>query len=89
MDQLEKGIREIASEMKLILGDKFSEDDYYQLVHSTYVSMRERYAEDMELMKPEAIIQVLRQQIGELVRMRRAPKLLAKRQNVSPPTSEK
>jgi hypothetical protein len=84
MEEIERGMREIAHEMKQALGDSVSETDCYQLVSSTYKSMRSHNEAQMETMEPEAIIRVLRRQIGELVKLGRARKLLAKRQHIAP-----
>jgi hypothetical protein len=84
--RLERGLREIAAEMKLVLGESADEEACYQLVHSTYLSLRRQYREDMDRMDEGAIMRVLRKQMGELVRLGRADRLLNKRHHIAPPS---
>lgn len=89
MEEIERNLREIAAEMKQALGDFCTEEECYELAVSTYKSMRQQFGAQMDTMAPEAVIQVLRRQMGELVKMGRAKKLLAKRAHIAPGNTEK
>lgn len=82
MEEIERELLKIAEEIQLVLGGDVTVEACQELVLSTYRNMRQQYGEQMELMEPSAIAAVLRKQMGELVRMGRAKKLLAKRKNI-------
>ncbi|MFC4767049.1 hypothetical protein [Effusibacillus consociatus] len=84
MEEIKQGLRDIAIEMRQALGDDYTEDEYYELVSSTYKSMQSHYGEKMDVLDPETVVRVLRRQMGELIRMGRAKKLLEKRGHVAP-----
>lgn len=88
MDRIQLGLKEIATEMKLVLGDGYLEEDLYELVSSTYSSLKKQYGDQMQHMAPEAILQVLRRHMGELIRLKRTNKLLAKRRHIAPNQTE-
>jgi hypothetical protein len=82
MSKIDKGLEEIANDMFKRVGGPFPQSDYEELVRNTYKSMQEHYGEGFFEISEDTVLKVIRQQMMELIRLKRVQKILRKRHNI-------
>ncbi|MGB8956579.1 MAG: hypothetical protein WCC10_14480 [Tumebacillaceae bacterium] len=63
--------------------EKYTADDYYDLVSGIYDALRRHHGEEaLAQMSDQTILKVIRSQVSELTRLKRIDKLMRKRDRI-------